>query len=515
MTIRWGQLFGRSDSFGLDLRLFDVPGATSDVEDRSWTGFAFHVGGRNLCAVRDDSGGSESVEWTFLPVAEWFASNWDAIVHEQRFPIDGIPGNEPAALLAEHSSRPPPGASEQEESRRLEAWQAWWSRHALRAGVPGGLLPNAFFRRVGDDIEVSWLNRPFTERYRHLRFAETMGVSAVPVDDFCRVMHQALTAFAGQLDQACLGSGRVHALQQKLATLPKPFEHTRKQRLRLLFGLSLKVIESIGIRLQACAASNGLWEPAGVPALLFGAMAPRLESSDIRRLNSELRQAERGSRRARLLDRHVTDAPCPTGDWWDSRRPWQDAYERALALRSSLSLGDEPVKMDALLKKLGVAVREIRLKDRSIRGIALASPLHAPTILVNADSPWNRGPGGRNATLAHELCHLVVDRDRARRAVVVSGPWAPPRIEQRARAFAAMFLVPLDGLRRLVQAHRGPVDASLLRTIADRFHASTDLVASHLLNLADGLGIPRNEVEDLLTDRMDWTPSDAPARRCS
>jgi Zn-dependent peptidase ImmA (M78 family) len=126
-----------------------------------------------------------------------------------------------------------------------------------------------------------------------------------------------------------------------------------------------------------------------------------------------------------------------------------------------------------------------------------------PTILVNVQSRWNRGPRGRNATLAHELCHLLLDRDRARRAVVVSGPWAPPRIEQRARAFAAMFLVPVGGLRRLVEAHGGPVDADLLRTIAGHFNASTDLVATHLLNLSDVLGIARDEIEGLLTDRLD------------
>ena len=510
MTVSWGRLFGRADQFALDLRIFDAPssgGRVPDVEEASWTGFALHVDGRNLCAVRDDSGGGETVEWSFFPIAEWFAGNWDAIVHEQRFPLDGCDAGEPAAWAAEQTSRPQPGTTEDEQSRRFEVWQAWWGRHALRAAAPGALVPNVFFRRVGEDVDVSWLNRPFGARYRHFRFGEVAGTAVVPVDHFCSVVHEALSAFADQFPQAGTDAPRIRALRRDLASLKRPFRHIRARRLRYLFGIPEVTLERAGVTARSSTAVAGLWQEAGLPALLFGAVAPRLGVGDLRTLNAELRRAERGRRGPAALDRWVTTAPCPAGEWWDSRRPWQDAYERALALRAALGLGEEPVHIEGLLGKLGVAVREVRLADRSIRGVALASPVHGPTVLVNAASSWNQGTGGRSATLAHEFCHLLLDRDRARRAVVVSGPWAPRRIEQRARAFAAMFLVPFGGLRRMVEEHRGPVDVGLVRRIARHFSVSADLVANHLLNLSDALHIPRDEIDAVLGSHLD--PSEA------
>jgi len=50
--------------------------------------------------------------------------------------------------------------------------------------------------------------------------------------------------------------------------------------------------------------------------------------------------------------------------------------------------------------------------------------------------------------MAHELCHLLFDRWRARRLAVASGPWAPQDIERRANAFAAAFLMPRPLLDR-------------------------------------------------------------------
>jgi len=51
-------------------------------------------------------------------------------------------------------------------------------------------------------------------------------------------------------------------------------------------------------------------------------------------------------------------------------------------------------------------------------------------------------------TLAHELCHLLVDRGSATELMVVSTPWAPPEIERRANAFAAELLLPKAGILR-------------------------------------------------------------------
>jgi Zn-dependent peptidase ImmA (M78 family) len=59
---------------------------------------------------------------------------------------------------------------------------------------------------------------------------------------------------------------------------------------------------------------------------------------------------------------------------------------------------------------------------------------------VNKKSTFNQTRAGLKFTLAHELCHILFDRTRAKKLSHVSGPWTAPRIEKRANAFAAMFL---------------------------------------------------------------------------
>lgn len=49
-------------------------------------------------------------------------------------------------------------------------------------------------------------------------------------------------------------------------------------------------------------------------------------------------------------------------------------------------------------------------------------------------------------TLAHELCHLLVDRSKAAPLMIASTPWAPAEIERRANAFAAELLLPRAGM---------------------------------------------------------------------
>jgi Zn-dependent peptidase ImmA (M78 family) len=89
----------------------------------------------------------------------------------------------------------------------------------------------------------------------------------------------------------------------------------------------------------------------------------------------------------------------------------------------------------------------------------------------------------RRFTLAHELCHLLFDRGEDRKVAVASGPWAPRDIERRANAFAAMFLMPPDLVRRACR------DASSLSTldgvseVAHRLHMSIAATIHRLANL--------------------------------
>ena len=125
--------------------------------------------------------------------------------------------------------------------------------------------------------------------------------------------------------------------------------------------------------------------------------------------------------------------------------PWSQGYELAEALHEDLAMRYVQgawVDIDGMVEQLGIDVIELELSDKDIRGVSIAGQDHRPGIVVNPRHQRNEHPFGRRFTLAHELCHVLFDREEGRRLALASGPWAPCGIEQRANAFAAMLLMP-------------------------------------------------------------------------
>ena len=66
---------------------------------------------------------------------------------------------------------------------------------------------------------------------------------------------------------------------------------------------------------------------------------------------------------------------------------------------------------------------------------------------------------------------------------MISGPWAPREVEQRANAFAAALLMPPDLLRETVAVSESELTFDLLLALAKRLRVSTDALAHYLENM--------------------------------
>jgi Zn-dependent peptidase ImmA (M78 family) len=116
------------------------------------------------------------------------------------------------------------------------------------------------------------------------------------------------------------------------------------------------------------------------------------------------------------------------------------------------------------------------LSSPEIDAVAVWGPRRGPSVLVNDEGAHNQSAGGRNATLAHEIDHLLIDRDGGLPLAEVVGGHVPVRLEQRARAFAAELLVP----RRIAGAWFAETSRrphAILQALVDRFGASQEVVA--------------------------------------
>ena len=431
-------------------------------EALSWGSLEWWVNGQNLCAHYEGTTLVPTVSWYLLPFFEWLAENWDYLFHEQRPPVhfEGFNGWE----SLQGTSQPYRFArlSEADVLAAEEENYSWSSRHRLWSSRDGGLFPDVVMRRDRDKIEVSWGSEPPIGAPADFQFVTTSGAVRLPPAEVARALYAVLREAAGTLRGLLRGSARLRKLEQRVKDLERPV-HSEKW-LAIMAGLGakhtawLRNFRQLRKKLHGTQASLAAWFGGGdndhlvltgscEGALMFGAAAPTLHQDDVFTLAEHL---VRDSSRAKVpngLAKHAADVPL-------EGKPYLSGYRLAEAWGEKSGLwdrGDDAVDIESHLLEYGVRVTDIRLADENIGGVAAARTDFNPLVLVNGSNPRNVYPSGRHFTLAHELCHLLYDCGLGRAVALISGPWAPPGVEQRANAFAAMLLMPDHLVERAFQ----------------------------------------------------------------
>ena len=221
-------------------------------------------------------------------------------------------------------------------------------------------------------------------------------------------------------------------------------------------------------------------------ALMFGSVAPDIHRGDVIRLAEVMvRSTEQAASEVSsglLQFQRVVPLQATEG------RPWEQGYLLAedFIEQFGRSLFDPTGVVDIfrILSDLGVETAEVQLSDETIRGVAIAGPMHRPCVTWNSSCERNAEEKGRRFTMAHELCHLLFDADGGRRLALASGPWAPVDVEQRANAFAAMLLMPTDMVRSAIADLTAPLNnTQAVGELASRFNTGFHATLWHLANL--------------------------------
>ena len=511
MATRWEHLAGDTSAFAIKLAFMDDPdeqqSASSDLTV-SWGAFQIWVNGWNLCAHLEESERVESAHWYLLPLLEWFVRQWNPLLHEERLPCEAA---DEAWTGLRETRFPPPALDEEEGSLWESAWHGWWSRHAIQAAREGGLFPDVVFRRFHDSIEVSWGDARSQGVPNHVSFALHPGAVRFEPRSVAEPLYDAIEGAAGYLSAVSPNSRRIADLKHAVRGL-----RTRQQGSRVAWLAGLGVDKDSVRRgwnqfkrqiaafpraqqdllLETSGNSRLVVEGSCHAALMFGSMAPNVAESDVMvlaesllRLTSPDGDPENMAARCRAV---------PISDSDDS--PWQQGYALAEELQDDLDgcVDGERVDLDAILERMGVDVAEASLSDESICGVAIAGPRHRSGIVWNRNSQFNAEVRGLRFTLAHELCHLLFDRSVGQRLAVASGPWAPPSLEQRANAFAAMLLMPTRVVRSVVADMNEPIATEQgVSSVASRLHTGFLATLRHLRNLGfvDDSSMQRIEAE--------------------
>jgi len=482
--------FGQPDRFALDLRLLPDPdgdAAAPAAAVGSWGEWRLWVNRINLTEhdltlATGETVRQEHVTWYLAPLLCWLAAVWTPLLHEERFPSTIRRAGDARSAYVSVAS------TQMDDTEVFSPWQDWATRHGLRWAAEGGMVPDMFLRRLGDDIEISWGNR-WQPGGEAVEYIIEPGVAHCDVADVAAALDDALMQMAKE--QAWRGHAWHRHFRRLVAARPRSNASetplawhldgaARPGRLTMLFREGMQRFGARSWHLLNPSFASHAMTRLSPAAAMFGALSPRIsETAAIRLLAITL-----GSREAadieRPIDRHVRNSPVLR-----LAEPWENGYRLALDLLDDLGMTDEagPFKLDDLLDEWQIVRREEALDQDGPLGVALAGPEITPTIVINRDHAMNQHEHGTRFTKAHELCHLLHDRDRTRRIAHSSTQWAPLAVEQRANAFAAMLLMPPGAVRHAFHPGQRRASREDVSAMARELQVGLRAAIQHLANL--------------------------------
>jgi Zn-dependent peptidase ImmA (M78 family) len=312
----------------------------------------------------------------------------------------------------------------------------WWGRHAAKAADAG--LPNIFFERQADDLVVSW--------------GEHVYVLPAAV---------AVPALRSLVESHC-GMDRVGELLKMAYRAVNRYNPaaTRDWLKKYRFSDSdARELAETGVSAHP------------IVGLLRSGQGSSLSTADYEAVFRLMKQSGPKSyakilAMAKGLGKRI--------DPWE---PWESGYELARLVRQRLnSAPSAKLDVEALACDLGVDVQEAVFQDESVLGVCVGTPAYAPLVVLNRSCPDASGPSGRRTTLAHELCHLLLDRGAYRHLARFEGARAvgDRLMEMRANAFAIELIVPMANLSGVTEERLGE--------FAKEWQVSTHALVNHLHN---------------------------------
>lgn len=489
---KW-HIFGDVGQFSFQFRFRADPDSGEDSPNgssASWGDFRIIVKSVNLCesvGVVDSAEGSQkivvdSVTWYLLPLFRWIAKNWDPLFHEYKFPDTIDTGKNPntaynvydryESVLCDVES--PKGL------KQFGKWQKWWKRHALREASDGGIFPDIFIRRFGNDVELSWGDRKWPGMPEEYHLAKP-GACILPISEVATALYGVLSKARDILQGCCPDSEDVKEFANFVSMIPRtPLEKRSMWFAETAWAEKyIKKFKKVLDAFQNNIVGELFIEEFSPVKVMFGSVSPKINKKDIETI-------------LRWLEKVIGCCPGDIDSKYSSAsqidflvRPADDGYVLADVFLEEFGRRFEDfVDVKEIYSQLGIGFDNIELDDINIRAISFVVAGFLPIVAVNLNCRFNHGEEGYRFTLAHELCHILHDRRHGQSLAIVSGPWAPIELEKRANAFAAMLLMPRKLIEKKIESDDLFLDnITDITKLAVSFKTSRKSAFEHLTNL--------------------------------
>jgi Zn-dependent peptidase ImmA (M78 family) len=513
----WEMQAGDPSVFAFGLALLPNPHGDDDratAEEReSWGTFTVWAGGENLCAHLEQGEALDSAHWYLLPLMEWLADNWDPLLHEERLPLRNAGLSAAESLW--NTRLPPVSLKEIDEFAWLNAWSAWWGRHSIRSARDGGLFPDVYLRRYRDTLEISTGAEMLPGIPNDHLFLSPNRIYHVDPLMAAEALFTVLNGAIAELRRRLPDSQQLRELEDKVNALASPGR--QESRMVWLAGLgdNIERYNQTAAAVDEALADVDQEEREAIigtrrmtplvvvgsafARLLYGAVSPFTTPTDVLTLTRQIVDNYVPDASQRLTRLDLPMATAEVGQLRPGEQGSRLGEQAAEILGANVGAWIDVV---TVLGQLDVQISEIDLSDQDIRAVSVFGPTQRPHVFCNRRTIWGTAEPVRRFTLAHELCHLILDRDYGDELAIASGPWAPLAIEQRANAFAAAFLMPTWLLREALNAIGLPAsDPNAIRSVSARLRVSVSSLVDRLYNLGE------LTLDERLQLRPIWPPS--------
>lgn len=382
---------------------------TADKQpDGLWTGLRLSVNGEEVWGGEDGS----PLQWSWVDLLEWLAEVWPWLVLEENLPLPLEKHILYPDQLLDHVEKwwedSPDKLIEKQELQVMEFLQ----RHDLAHALKGLYCPSLYILRQGSQYLIS--NTSFDIALCH------------PQEEIVRTLEE-VGNFLAETGSKSADPRTANAVAQWRLRSSKLARH----KLELESGCP----ENVQQQLEIFAESAD--ELKAAARMSYG-IVPVAEQ---KRLLEKLRLTKKQN--TPDLDNLTQEV---LKSFQEIGRPYEQGYWLAEFLRSKLGLpADARVEIEEILRKWGVSIEEIALSSSTkIDALSAWGAAHGPVVLVNVSDRPPAHHFGKRSTLAHEACHLLIDRKRALPVGEVFGGRVPKLIESRANAFAAELLLPRE-----------------------------------------------------------------------
>lgn len=490
--------FGTLDSIAFRLRpLTGGPEEADPSASATWVELQIWVEGENLTRHIDTTASryDEGLNWPVIYIVRWLVRNWHALFLSQRWPIPGAYRNARDVCNA-LDQRLVEAENEADDDLIVDTMaderDSFVQAHSLAAGAAGGLVPDLYLARDGDRVSIA-LGVP--KAHPNIWFLFERREYDVPASAFSEAVHGLAEWTLARLEETATADVNVDI--EEIGNFLRQLRDTdiaAKDSLLGYIGLGENQVSTILGALELPKSDVGIdslfdlpanWRHLGGSfdpsvsgvAMVFRALSPTLAPEDIAHILRRLKSYPKREVAAAKLEQLERALPSVGGTGTD----YAQGYRLAANLRALLGNRRDPMDIRKLIHEYGIGIETISLNDPTIDGGAVWGDNHGPVIILNTCSPRAKTPWGERMILAHELCHLLLDRHRARSLKILSGPWAPPLLERRANAFAAEFLLPTSALRSALSDDHRPVD-DVVGELMKRYGVGLTTCMEHIRN---------------------------------